>query len=102
MNVLNRLFSWITIGSGPPYTLADCIEVMGGFYIKGVTKRNVRTKVTNKMVRKALHSQVTCPDCRRTHRFGDGVKSQPGIILIKCPLCGAFYSRLSVGNSTNA
>lgn len=86
-----------TLGSDPPYTLANCIEVMAGFYVQRNTNMVVGP-VSGIMLRKALATEVTCIDCKQPFKFQDSIDHQAGAVIIGCPLCKAYYAKFNIKN----
>lgn len=91
------LFWKSTVGFGPPYTLANCIEVLGAYY----AQRNLLPAgpVGGTMLRKALHSVVTCPDCGRTFDFHNGVETKRDTAVVFCPLCKSSFATVTIADS---
>lgn len=87
-----------TLGSDPPYNLVNCIEIISAFYVQQNTNMVVGP-VSGIMFRKALVSDVTCIDCKKTFEFSDGIDIQKNVMKLTCPLCKAVFSKSNIRNS---
>lgn len=95
--IRESVFFWKSaVEAGPPYTLANCIEVLAVYY----AQRNVLPAgpVGGTMLRKALRSLVTCPDCARTFEFQDGVETKRDAAAFFCPLCKSSFATVTIAN----
>jgi hypothetical protein len=81
------------LSPGPPYTLANCIEIMAGFYNQ-VFGTWLIGPVGGIMFRTALVANVTCTECKRPFEFSDAIDHQAlrnREMVISCPLCNTVF-----------